>query len=128
MTSHDLADIPFQRLARAEQVASATLLEQRDERGNWEGELSTSALSTATATFFGGELFFGDPFFFRPFPLRSLLGGVSSLRAVPPPPPPPEGRAWGVHVRSSAAAGACCSRSMISRSTSCFLRSIVNLV
>ena len=50
MTSHDLADIPFQRLARAEQVASATLLEQRDERGNWEGELSTSALSTATAT------------------------------------------------------------------------------
>ena len=50
MTSHDLADIPFQRLSSAEQVASAALLAERDERGTWVGELSTSALSTATAT------------------------------------------------------------------------------
>ena len=50
MTSHDLADIPFQRLSSAEQVASAALLAERDESGNWVGELSSSALSTATAT------------------------------------------------------------------------------
>ena len=50
MTSHDLADIPFQRLSSAEQVASAALLAERDESGNWVGELSASALSTATAT------------------------------------------------------------------------------
>src|SRR5438874_5309880 len=38
-----------ERLARCYRQISAALLAQRNARGHWEGELSASALSTATA-------------------------------------------------------------------------------
>jgi len=50
MTSRVLADILLERLAAAERVAVAGLLEERCDEGFWVGELSDSALSTATAT------------------------------------------------------------------------------
>ena len=50
MTSLALADISHQRLSAAERTACEALLCERNEAGTWVGELSTSALSTATAT------------------------------------------------------------------------------
>ncbi len=50
MTSRALADISHQRLSAAERTACEALLCERNEAGTWVGELSTSALSTATAT------------------------------------------------------------------------------
>jgi squalene-hopene/tetraprenyl-beta-curcumene cyclase len=43
------ATIDFSRLRAALEKATAALLAERNERGFWEGELSSSALSTATA-------------------------------------------------------------------------------
>lgn len=50
MPDQYLADVSVQRLASAERIASDHLLSQRTAEGHWVGELSTSALSTATAT------------------------------------------------------------------------------
>ena len=50
MSDQDLVDVSVQRLASAERVASDHLLSQRTSEGHWVGELSISALSTATAT------------------------------------------------------------------------------
>ena len=50
MTSRALADISLERLVAAERVACDRLLDERSAGGTWVGELSTSALSTATAT------------------------------------------------------------------------------
>ena len=50
MTSRALADISHQRLSAARATACEGLLCERNESGTWVGELSTSALSTATAT------------------------------------------------------------------------------
>ncbi len=41
--------LPHEQIVRAAQLVNAQLLEQRSTRGWWEGKLSTSALSTATA-------------------------------------------------------------------------------
>lgn len=38
-----------ERIQRCYQIAREALLAERTEQGHWEGELSTSALSTATA-------------------------------------------------------------------------------
>ncbi len=50
MTPGALDDVSTQRLIAAERIACEGLLEQRVEAGTWVGQLSTSALSTATAT------------------------------------------------------------------------------
>ena len=50
MTSGALDDVLIQRLIAAEQIACEGLLAERAGSGTWVGQLSTSALSTATAT------------------------------------------------------------------------------
>lgn len=50
MTSGALDDVLIQRLVAAERVACEGLLAERVDQGTWVGQLSTSALSTATAT------------------------------------------------------------------------------
>ena len=50
MTSGALDDVLIQRLVAAEQIACEGLLAERAGSGTWVGQLSTSALSTATAT------------------------------------------------------------------------------
>jgi squalene-hopene/tetraprenyl-beta-curcumene cyclase len=50
MTSGALDDVLIQRLVAAERIACEGLLAERVDRGTWVGQLSTSALSTATAT------------------------------------------------------------------------------
>jgi len=50
MTPDALDDVSTRRLIAAERIACEGLLEQRVEAGTWVGQLSTSALSTATAT------------------------------------------------------------------------------
>ncbi len=50
MTSGALDDVLIPRLVAAEQIACEGLLAERADSGTWVGQLSTSALSTATAT------------------------------------------------------------------------------
>ena len=50
MTSGALDDVLIPRLVAAEQIACEGLLAERAGSGTWVGQLSTSALSTATAT------------------------------------------------------------------------------
>jgi squalene-hopene/tetraprenyl-beta-curcumene cyclase len=44
-----MTTVPLERLEAAYQTALAALLKERSQQGHWVGELSTSALSTATA-------------------------------------------------------------------------------
>ena len=50
MTSDNRPDMLLSRLQSAEQIACDRLLAEQSEQRTWSGELSTSALSTATAT------------------------------------------------------------------------------
>ena len=50
MTSDNRPDMLLSRLQSAEQTACDRLLAEQSDQRTWSGELSTSALSTATAT------------------------------------------------------------------------------